>query len=198
MPATERAEGVESSQDDSTPNRRGGGVESWQDELTPNGMGGGVESSQEDSTPREAEGPRGDETLRALTASRYRRGEDGQGQGGGRNPPAAGGTREQGPDGGGGAARRGAARRGATEWRCRTRQWRRRREPAEQGTRPNTSTAQLALRPETASTCAVSTTRWCWRHRKEAKPAREPCDRRGWPWGHDPQRGTDSGDPNEV
>ena len=55
--------GVESSQDDSNPIGRGGGVESWQDDSTPNGMGGRVDSYQDDSTPREAEGPRGDETL---------------------------------------------------------------------------------------------------------------------------------------
>ena len=82
--------GVNSSQDDSTPNRRGGGVKLWQDNLTQNGMGGGVESSQDDLTPRGAEGPRGDETLGALTASHYRRGKDGRWQGGGdEKPPTA-------------------------------------------------------------------------------------------------------------
>ena len=62
---------VELFQDDSTPNRRDGGVDSWQDDLTPNRMGGGVESSQDKSTPIEAEGPRGDKILGALTVSYY-------------------------------------------------------------------------------------------------------------------------------
>ena len=57
--------------------------------------------------PSEAEGPRGDETLRSLTASRYRQGEDGQGRGGGdENPPTTRATREQGPYGGDSVARR--------------------------------------------------------------------------------------------
>ena len=59
------------SQDDLTPNGRGGGVKSWQDDSTQNENAGGVESSQDDSNPREGEGPRGDETLEALTSSRY-------------------------------------------------------------------------------------------------------------------------------
>ena len=40
--------GVQSFQDNSTPNGLGGGVESFQDDLTPNGVGGGVELSQDD------------------------------------------------------------------------------------------------------------------------------------------------------
>ena len=64
-----------------------GGVESFQDDLTPNGVGGGVESFQDDSTPREAEGPRLDKTPGALTASRYRQGEYGWGQGGRERKP---------------------------------------------------------------------------------------------------------------
>ena len=71
-------------------------------------MGGRFESYQDNLTPREAEGPRGDETPGSLTASRYQRGEDGRGQGGGEeNPPTARATRGQGPDGGDSAVRRG-------------------------------------------------------------------------------------------
>ena len=80
----------------------------FQDDSTPNGVGGGVELSQDDSTPREAEGPRGDKTPGALTASRYQRGEYGRGWGrGDENPPTARATRGQGPNGGDGAARCG-------------------------------------------------------------------------------------------
>ena len=69
-------------------------------------MVGRVESSQDDLTPREAEGPRGDKTRGALTASRYRQGEEGRGRGrGDENPPTAQATRGQGLDGGDGAAR---------------------------------------------------------------------------------------------
>ena len=57
-------------QDDSTQNGMGGGAELSQDNSTQNGMGGGVESLQDNSTPREGEGPRGDENLGSLTASR--------------------------------------------------------------------------------------------------------------------------------
>ena len=59
---------VESSQEDSTPNGKGGGVESCQDDSNQNGMGGGVESSQDNLIPKEAEWPKGDETLGALAA----------------------------------------------------------------------------------------------------------------------------------
>ena len=70
-------------------------------------MGGGVESLKYDSTPREGEGPRGDETLGSLTASRYLRMEDGQGrEEGNENPPTTQVTREQDPDGCNGAEKR--------------------------------------------------------------------------------------------
>ena len=73
---------VELSWDDSTPNGGGrGGVESWQDDLTPQN-GRGVVSSRDDSTPREGRGPEGDETPGAPTASRSWGGEDGRGRGG--------------------------------------------------------------------------------------------------------------------
>ena len=55
--------------------------------------------------------------------------------------------------------------------RRRTRRWRRRKEMAERGTRPSTSTAQTALRLKTASTRAVSTGRWCRRRHREVRPA---------------------------
>ena len=75
----------------------GGGATEWaggsirlRTTQPPMEWGGGVESSQENSTPREAEGPRGDETPVSLTASRYRRVEDGRGRGGrDENPPTA-------------------------------------------------------------------------------------------------------------
>ena len=103
--------GVESFQENLTPNGMGGGVESFQDDSTPKEVGGGVQLSQDDSTPREVEEPRGDETPGALTASRYQWGEDGQGRwGGDENPPTSQVTRGQGPDGGDGAAQRGAMR----------------------------------------------------------------------------------------
>ena len=60
------------------------------------------------NTPGVAEGPRGDETLGGTTAAQDRRGEDGQGRGGGdENPPTARATRMQGADGGDGALRGG-------------------------------------------------------------------------------------------
>ena len=100
--------GVELYQDDLTPNGRGGGFESWQDDSTQNEMGRGVEPSQDNSNPREYGGPRGNETLGALTASRSRRREDIHERGrGDKNPPTAQGTREQPPDGGDGAAQQG-------------------------------------------------------------------------------------------
>ena len=86
----------------------GGGVESPQDDSTPNRVGEGVESPQDDSTPREAEGKRGDETPGSLKSSQYQQGEDGQGRGGGdKNPPTAQATRGKGPDGGDGTAQSG-------------------------------------------------------------------------------------------
>ena len=69
-------------------------------------VGGGVELPQDAGNPRVAEDPRGDETPGAPTASQYRRGEDGRGQGGGNeNPPTARATRRQGPKGGDGISR---------------------------------------------------------------------------------------------
>ena len=58
------------------------------------GVGGGVELPHGAGTSRVAEGPRGDETPGYPTASQNRRGEDGQGWGGGdENPPTARATR---------------------------------------------------------------------------------------------------------
>ena len=122
--------------------------------------------SQDYSIPREAEGPRGDETLGALTASRYQRGgADGGGEEGTKThpPPEQPVSKSQMAE----TARRNEARRRRQKMR-----WRRRRAPGEQGTRPNTLTAHLALQLKTARTRAVSTTRWrrrCWR---EVNPVR--------------------------
>ena len=63
-------------------------------------------------------------------------------------------------------------RRNKAEMRGRRRQLRRQREPAEQGTCPNTLTAQLALRLKTENISAVSTTRWRRRRHREANPVR--------------------------
>ena len=62
------------------------------------------------------------------------------------------------------------ARRDEADWRRRRRRWIRRQKQVEQGTRPNTSMAQLTLQLKTASTRAVSTPRWRQRRRRKAKP----------------------------
>ena len=165
--------GVELSKDNSTPNVRVRGVESWQDDSTPNGMGGGVESSHDDSTSRKTEGPRGDETLGALTTSGCQLGEDGRGRGGGvtkNHPP---------PEQPGSKGQMVATARHDLERRRRTSRRKRQREPAEQGAHLNTSTAQTALRPKTASTRAVSTSMW---RQREAKPARSLRQERTAMW----------------
>ena len=109
------------SQDDSTPNGRGGGVDSWQDDSTPQTNGGGVESSWDDSTPREGGGANGDKTPGSSTASRSRKGGDGRGRGGGdKNPAPTQPTQEQPTDGSNGEAPRGAAAMGDVEAAART------------------------------------------------------------------------------
>ena len=70
------------------------------------------------------------------------------------------------------------ARRDKAQRRRRTQRWRRQREPAEQGTRPNTPLTQLLLQPKATCNRVVSTEKRRRRRQWEAKPERGLCQKK--------------------